>query len=277
MTGADLLAQSAPLARVWATEHCDGCDWYHGAWPHLRVAGVISGLAAEASFFQGALQAAAREGKRRVLIAASADSGMLEQVLAAFGAAGVKPEVTVLDLCRTPLLVNDWYARQQGAEVTLEQADVFAYDPGVRFDVVCTHSFFSFVPPSQRGALAERWSRWLASDGLLVTSQSVRPGAAGEEIRFTSEQAEAFADRAEQASGNALLRDLAARFARHKSGHVVRDPEELRSALVGAGFRLESFSAGDEAAQRVHRAASPDRYGSWNRIQIVARRSARGR
>jgi len=275
MISEELLAKAAELARQWAPELCNGCDGYHEAWPSLRMAGAISGLRTEAPFFQERLGRAAREGRRRVLIAATADTGMLEQVAEAYQAAGATFEATVLDQCETPLRLNDWYAGQCGFPITTHHGDVFAHEPAAPFDVLCTHSFFSFVPPDRYGALAASWARCLAPGGLLITSQSLRPEAKSDKIRFTREEAVEFADRAVRmapAPGSDFYR-LALRFAENKCGYTVRSAEEIREALTNAGLQLVTFGNADEVSQRSHRPASPGQHGDWSRLQIVAKRA----
>jgi SAM-dependent methyltransferase len=269
------LAESAPLAHAWSKEHCGPCGWYHGAWQYLRLAGTISGISAEAGFFQATLRGLARGGDHpRVLIAATADYGMLAQVIHAYRAEGATLELTILDRCETPLLLNRWYARRFAFEPRLQPGDVFEFEPDRPFDLVCTHSFFSFVDPARHAALVQCWHRLLRPGGCVVTSQSVRPGHASDSIRFTAEQAAAFGARAHRAAAgiDAPIRAIATRFAEQKSGHVLRDAEVLRSAFLDGGFQLERFAPADPASQREHRAASPGDRESSRRIQIVARR-----
>lgn len=275
MTTEEPLHESAPLAHAWSEQHCVDCDWYHGAWQYLRLAGVITGMKAEAQFFQTAFRDLAHAGgNTRVLVAASADSGMLAQVIAGYRAAGIDPEITVVDRCETPLRVNQWYARRFGIEPTLCRDDILAFEPSKAFDVICTHSFFSFVPPDQHVDLVRSWRTLLRPGGHVVTSQSVRPNYPEDRIHFTARQAEDFGARAAEAGAfiDAPMRELATRFARHKSGFVVRGEDELRQALTGGGFNLLHFAKADEGSQREHRAANPDGRDSWSRIQIVAQR-----
>lgn len=275
MTTEEPLHESAPLARAWSEQYCDGCDWYHGAWQYLRLAGVISGMKAEAGFFQAVFRDLANaDGSARVLIAGSADSGMLAQVIGGYRAAGIDPEITVVDHCETPLRVNQWFARRCGIEPTVCRGDVLTFDSADPFDVICTHSFFSFVPPDRHVDLVRRWHTVLRPGGHVVTSQSVRPNYPEDRIRFTAEQAEAFGARAATAGASidAPMRELATRFARHKSGFVVRGEDALRTAFAEGGFSLVHCAAADTDSQREHRAANPDGRDSWSRIQVVAQR-----
>ena len=55
-------------------------------------------------------------GPRRVLISGAADYSILAYVLWACRENGLDAEVTVLDRCDTPLLLNTWYAEQGGPD-----------------------------------------------------------------------------------------------------------------------------------------------------------------
>jgi len=267
------LAESAPLAHAWSQRHCDECDWYHGAWQYLRLVGVISGLTAESDFFQSVFRRLARSGRaKRILIAASADYGMLAQVIRAFQEVGETPRISVLDRCETPLRLNQWYARRFEIEPVLHRGDVFDFEPDAPYDVICTHSFFSFVAPERHAELARLWHGWLRPGGCVVTSQSVRPNYPTDRIGFTPRQAIEFGERAGRAIPvDAPIREIATRFAQKKTGFVVRDEQRLRRAFVDGGFELATFGPADAKSQRDHRAANPDDRDSWRRIQIVAR------
>src|SRR5262245_36311726 len=99
------LELSAPLARRLAPQLChkdpasgESCAWQHGLWQYLRILGMNHSPRAHAAFLLEALAATARPGMR-VLVSGAADYSMLAHVLAATRAA----EVTVLDVCETPL------------------------------------------------------------------------------------------------------------------------------------------------------------------------------
>src|SRR5262245_52985090 len=114
-----LLELSAPLAYRTAGHACGAkCRWYHGLWQHLRLLGVIEPMPRHAAFYGRALRAAAR-GRRapRVLVCGAADASMYSQVLDGLRAPGVRPSVTVIDLCGTPLAIKRWYARRGASAV----------------------------------------------------------------------------------------------------------------------------------------------------------------
>jgi SAM-dependent methyltransferase len=281
------LAESAPLAFEWAGRLCmprepgaEACDWYHGAWQYLRLLKIISGIEAEATFFMSAFRPLARAGDAaRILVAGTADYGMLALVLAACEAERAVAQVSVTDRCACPLRLNRWYAEHRGTNVRTIEKDVFELEMDAAFDLLCTHSFLSSVAPEKHEELARQWCRLLRPGGRLVTSQSIRPSYPGEHVRFTAGQADAFGAKVEAAARTArcalsaspeALGQLGVRYARHKTGFVVRSAERLAATLRTAGFDLEVFRPADEPTHARHRAATPDGRESWQRFEIVA-------
>jgi SAM-dependent methyltransferase len=283
------LQESAPLATRLADSYCNhadnpdsvSCDWYHGAWQYLRLIGIISGVSGEVGFFRDTLREHALAGKyQRILVAGAADYAILAHIIAAYRAEDVVPEITVLDRCRTPLYLSRWYAERYGLDLDMKPIDIFEFEPEKPFDLICTHSFFSFVPTNRRHALAMRWRGILRDGGRLVTSQVVRPGYSGKNPRIFScneviefrrkveKQAALHKDRSGISVSEAG--DLAQRFAEHKASFVVRSKEEIRDTLEKAGFTIDLMQNAQPMTQHGYKAASPDSSHSLLRIQIIA-------
>ena len=270
MTSHRSLAEVAELARRLAPGHCSqdagdgaGCDWYHAAWPTLRLSGTVSGIDGDADFFRSAFSDAARDGDR-VLVTAAADHAMLEHVLAAYRGADAEPRVTVVDRCETPLLLNRHHADASGAAIECVRDDILTYRPDRLFDLVCTHSILSFIPAGQRDGLFANWRAMLRSGGRLVVSQAVRPAHPGAGARrFSPEEVDAFVQRALGDAAVARIQmdpsglaGLARRFASHKTAQVVDSVDAIRSGLERAGFGIERCEAMARGAR--YASASPD-------------------
>src|SRR4051812_43913391 len=112
----DLLAQGATMARELAPQLCrknpatgERCDWYHGLWQDLRLLGLAATPEQQSDFFRNSL---ARFSHRapRLLISGSADYSILAHVLSACSKHQITAEITVMDICETPLFFNRWYA-----------------------------------------------------------------------------------------------------------------------------------------------------------------------
>lgn len=257
------LEESAPLALEQAPARCAplGCAWYHGIWQYLRILDVVSAPSRHGDFFSRTLSGLAKDGGfPRVLITGSADYSMLAHLLAAYE--GAPAEVTVLDVCATPLFLCDWYVERQGSKVVTRAVDVLEYAPDRPFDLICTHSFLSRFEPDRRAELMAGWHRLLRLGGKVVTNTRLDPAWTDARAGFTADQARAFAQRvadAARAYSGPLPVDAdamaahARRYAERYRTHSFRAEAEVRRLLEGGGFaleRLETVTLGDGAAGR---------------------------
>jgi SAM-dependent methyltransferase len=263
-----LLLESLPLARHWAQTLCAhvddsgvSCEPFHEIWQILRFLGLNTTATEHRDFYVEAMAPAIRAGAQRVLITGSADYAMLEVVLTAFAAAGARPEITVMDVCETPLRICQWYADRMGVSIRTRCSDVLGYADETSYDLVCTHSFLGLFDPAHRQQLASRWYALLAPGGKVLSVNRVRPGAPGR-VGFTADQAGDFVEqvcrlmeRSALASSFDLreLADLANRYIRHRVVYPVRDEEEISELLSAAGFHVdymhtELLDAGRSAA-----------------------------
>lgn len=103
------LGLSAPLARELAQRLCradptrGSCAWYHGFWQYVRLLDFGTTPRDHADFYREALLGPISAGDRRILVSGTADYAMPACILWIGGLAGVKPDLTVLDICPTPL------------------------------------------------------------------------------------------------------------------------------------------------------------------------------
>ena len=278
----DLARRAAVLAERWAPIRCPSalhghdCSWYHAAWPMLRALGVVQGVDGDAAFFRDAFAVAARSNDR-VLVTAAADHAIVAILLDAYRLQGMEPQITVVDQCLTALALNRWYGRWQGIPVTTTPADIIEFSPGVRFDLITTHSILSFIPAPLRPKLYTNWRSLLNPGGRLVISQAVRPDArAGDARAFTQAEVDAFVTRAMERAASmgiglsrSTIEALARRFASHKTALVVNSADAIVSGLREAGFDILLL---EQHRREPHYAsASPDTPDAILNTRIVAR------
>jgi SAM-dependent methyltransferase len=250
------LDESAPLALKWAPAMCrkdpatgESCAWNHGPWQFLRLAGLAMTPAYQADFYRDAIARAASRGSvARVLVSAAADYSMLAHALAFIRELGVEPEVTVVDLCETPLALNRWYAERAGATVRTFRSDILEYRDERPFDLVCTHSFLGRFTRGERPRLLARWRELLRPGGAVVTVNRVQDA---ERVRFDERQARAFRDAvlraAERLRGTAgydaaeLARQLED-YARHPASNPLRSRGEFLEPFERTRFEIERIS-----------------------------------
>ena len=247
-----LLRESAPLARALADRCCrsqvghDSCLALHGVWQDLRLLGLAADPDRHAAFFAGELGGAAAEGNSaRVLITGSADYGMLATVHAAFHAARMRLEPTVVDLCATPLMLCSWYGARTGLAVRTVAGDVSRYIDPAPFDLICTHSLLRYFSAQQRPALLRHWAGLLRPGGRIITVTRL-DDAGAPFVSASADHAERFVTRVQEAAADAdpasLPVDLetrARRFALAPVSHPMGGPDEVRALLGEAGLRIE--------------------------------------
>ena len=284
----DPLAEAAVLAREMAPALCrpisryDGvCDWYHGFWLCLRLMGVGRTYGGQAGFYLPALQDLARGGDSpRVLVTGSADYAIPSLALAAYAREAADLQLTVMDLCETPLYLTRWYAGRLGAEVATERADVLKYAPEAPFDVALTNSFFGSFAPEKRPALFAAWARLLRPGGKLMFTNRLRPGTTGI-VRFSPDEVEAFCSTiAGEASRlpeplNQDLEGIAAaarRYAESYTSHPLETQDEIVQLLEQAGFRIDSLEVATRGGRQGGGISGPTTNQPGEHARVIATR-----
>jgi hypothetical protein len=277
------LAESAPLAWRLAPGLCPGdatsldtCVWYHRVWQYLRLLGIITSIRTNTSFLLDTFDGLAGTHPR-VLIAASADYGMLAHVRHAFGERPL--DVTLVDRCPTSLRLNQWYADRLGFALTTACGDVLAVETDRPFDLVCTHNFIGRFAAEARLELARRWHAQLRSGGVVVTTQRVRPGSRLARASYTREQARELAARVVAAAAAydgsigvspEALSQAVFEYAMRKSTCVVASPSEIAGAFERAGFDVQTADEGGGDAERQADRPSSTAGADTYRMRLIA-------
>lgn len=283
------ILESAPLARRLAPQLCrkdpgtgESCAWIHGFWQYMRLLGLASTPALHSEFYADALKVCARgSGRPRVLISGAADYSMLVVVVQAFRETGVSPDVTIVDQCETPLMLNRWLADREAIEITTLHRDIFdCAEPG-RFDAICTHSFLSEIPSGRWPDLLGKWRELLRPGGAAITVNRVRTGGSSSAVGFTSDQADAFRAAvlekartlgpAWQAEPLEVVREAETYMTRRRT-YALRSREEAIALFEGAGFTMGSLSCGPVTAGVPHGVSGPSTPGKAEYARIVARK-----
>lgn len=281
------LLESAPIARRLAPQLCRrdpatgaDCSPVHGTWQYLRILELVTTPREHAAFLRDALARAAPEGRNnRVLISGAMDYSMLAHVWWACDLRRAAAEVTVLDICETPLHLNRWYAEKAGRAVHNVRADVMEFVAAAPFDVICTHSLLSQFEPPRRRAVVERWRQMLEPGGRVITVNRLRPDAGGTSFTYSDAQIDALRHdilrRAMPWQGRLgldteeLARD-AVSYARHRRIHPVASCDELAGLFEETGFVIEHLSSAPAAPGPLH---ASETSSDAHYAQLVARRS----
>lgn len=246
----DLLHETGPLARLHAAENCmDRCHAYHAVWPFFRLFGSLPSVARDHDAVLEQVGAAAADGCERILVSGSADSGILSYVIEAYARAGRRAEITVVDLCQTPLELCRYYAAQRGWAIRTQALDARSNELGTnRFDLVVSHNFLSFFGPEERILVASNWARSLRPSGRVLAFSTVKLDAPASSRRFDPDRTEKlvratlegqrqspYGHIIDSAALEALIRDYAVR----RITNHIRSEDEIGAPLTAAGLQIE--------------------------------------
>jgi hypothetical protein len=273
------MVTTAPLLQTLAPVLCrgdhvspDNCAWYHGVWQYLRIFDMVSTPTWHADFYAEELGKLAATGNHQnVLISGTADYSMLAHVFWAYRSAKLPPDVSVMDLCETPLFLCKWYAKLVGQRVSTIAADILSYHHQPSADVVTTDAFLTRFSPAVRPEILAKWKDWLRPGGMLVTTARIEQGLTSVNVVSSAEQVAAFRSRAVQHArhwqgflGLAVdeLANQAERYAREMTSYSFGSMNELIGLLEGGGFAVE----------RLDEAETPGEFRSTVYARLVAQR-----
>lgn len=155
----------AAQAYALADRHCAHCRNFHALWPYRRLARMCSAASSGAPVIERTLSALLAPGRCRVLIAAAADTGLLATVVRA--GAGLRPDITVIDRCETPLELNRQFAARWSLPLQTRRLDLADFDLQ-GFDVIYANEILQHFPNDRRVDLLAHMRRALRPGGHLV-------------------------------------------------------------------------------------------------------------
>jgi hypothetical protein len=192
-----------------------------------------------------------------VLVSGSADEGMAEVVVAAAREQDLSLSLTVLDRCRTPLLLNERFGADDGMSLACIHADMREFQTDRLSDVIVSHEFVGQFPEEQRPQLFRRWHAALKPGGRVITI--FRFGPRPSRHPLSQENAEALAIAVKQriiglpepaALDPDLVVDEVLRYASQPGGmHRIESVEEVTVPLERAGFAIEHSKPGHSPAR----------------------------
>jgi SAM-dependent methyltransferase len=158
----DLAAQAYELSG----RMCESCRDLHALWPYIRLSRSSTGLESEGSELEVTLRELIGGGLRRILIAGSADTGLLALVARAGADRGA--EITVLDICESPLELCRRLASQWSMQIETRRRDLLELDDRREFDLVLVHGTLHFLSADGRLCALTHIQRALRPKGRLV-------------------------------------------------------------------------------------------------------------
>lgn len=245
-----MLAESAPKMKKLSQKYCKGsyldkgsCIWYHESWQFLRILDLVSTPDWHNDFYLKSIKECFADRKRiRVFICGLADYGMLEHVLKGCKSANVNPEITVLDLCETPLKNCEWYCKKWGEPVDIKtkQGDARSHElPLGYFDLIITDAFLTRFEKAEQEKVVRNWEKWLKPKGVIITTIRLADGETVHPVSATSQDANNFKTRAWQRAieraglvlselAGESIKKMAGRYANQIVSYPFRGQDEIK-------------------------------------------------
>lgn len=249
------MVYTAPLMDMLSIAVCGGdyvsgedCSWYHSVWQYLRVFDLVSTPTWHPNFYIPQLKLASTVYENpKILISGTADYSTLAHVLFAFNANNVNFDITVLDLCQTPLIMCQWYAKQSKYQIKTLQADILTCDFGHLFDIIVTDAFLTRFPPLERKQVITRWFNILREKGRVITTVRINDINSPDKIIARPDQVEVFCSKVLQQAQRwqglfpispTEITEKARKYAENMISHSIHSLEEIKTDFMQVGFDL---------------------------------------
>lgn len=253
LPGEEPLMQSARLAYRLSRLCCasPGCQSYHGFWQYMRLMGLGKTLSGQSEAFKAALitrleRFAGSRRPPRILISGCADYSALAHVLFVCRQLQIEPQITAVDICRTPLALSHWYAKHVGCSIVAHAGDIQTFFPEHEgFDLIFTSSFLGYFAPPARVALFKHYSALLHAGGVFIFANRLRAEPEDTLVGFSGDAAASFVQAAVRLSDNlpqkiclpaSTVMDLAVEYTQHFGSFPVNTISSLRELATEAGL-----------------------------------------
>jgi len=177
----EFIIYSHRLAHNWCKKENkyisdSGCYWYHGNWKLLKRLNAVPRPEWHEAFYLASIRECITLGlAQRILICGAADDGMLLLILKAFNDLNCSPNIVMLDICPTPLLLTKTLISSASRSVMFTVANALNLPfPSNSFDLVISDSFLARFNRQETKELSQQWNRVLSPAGRLITTVRVR-------------------------------------------------------------------------------------------------------
>ena len=249
---------TAPIVYELAPVLCQGdhvspndCSWYHSIWQYLRIFNMVSTPTWHSEFYLNSfLELSKKENFNNILISGTADYSLLAHVLWAYRSLPHPPNISVVDLCETPLFLCKWYAKSVGCIVNTHATDIFTFDQDKPFDLITSDAFITRFSPENRKNVLQKWKNLLRTGGKIITTVRIETISDGDHVGSSAQEADLFRNKAKQEArkwkgflGHAIedIVNSAQRYAERMVSYSVTSTNEAEKLFTNSGFTIEKI------------------------------------
>lgn len=219
-----------------------GCAWYHGNWMLFRYLGLVSNPYWHEKFYRDAMASALSDGRRRILVAGTADFSM---PLLCYEAGITK--LDICDICSTPLLICNKAAELLKCEWTTYIEDI-CQESFYHYDVILNDAFLSrFVDKiAPLRGIASR----LQPGGYYITTLKIGKRNKGGEVsgsirnRFVQKAVNRYKSNFKVCL-DIDIEEAAKTYVDRMASYPVTDENEIYKLFHDAGFSILHLEKGD--------------------------------
>lgn len=231
----------------------DDCSWYHGVWQYLRIFDLVSTPTWHPDFYTPQLKSFASgvQDRAKILISGTADYSTLAHVIHAFELVNKEFDVIIVDLCQTPLIICQWYARSRGYKIATIQDSLTSFKgEDFTYDAIVTDAFLTRFPQEEHAKIIERWFQLLKPGGYVFTTVRIHGSGVGEKVVTHPKQVNIFRslafEQAKRWQDFLLIKPeqvaiKAQRYAERMVSYRIASPNEVRDLFDQQGFTCEHY------------------------------------
>lgn len=171
MQSADMLYEVSSLCCTHNHVDKESCEWYHSIWQYLRLLDMVSTPSWHHDFYVSHLLENIEDGgTASAFISGTADYSILAYLLYVVKKRRIDADITVIDLCETPLFACRWYANKAEQKITTLRQSIFDIDEHKKYDLVCADAFLTRFKKDDLRSVLKKWYILLNDNGIVVTT-----------------------------------------------------------------------------------------------------------
>ncbi len=266
-----LLPISAEIMEKNAEKLCRGsyfnreeCSWYHSSWQYLRLLNLVSTPFWHNDFYITGIYNEIKERTvNNILISGIADYGMLQHVHKASKNNSKLPNVTILDICRTPIEICRWYSDKYMGDYKINfiQKDAKKTDfKNSTFDIIITDAFLTRFKDNDQREIINEWTRIVNDNGVVITTIRFNKNGKNKAYRSNPAEVNYFIHKAEmRIEKNDFLKPIrdkilhkAKLYAENIVSYPFRDEDSIKNLFFNYNVKIDVAKTSGELIEQTN-------------------------